>query len=190
MVALDDLGINFEDITEFQMFIMISKQLLQEDTRILLGDLSLADFEYQVNMNDNAERLFCPKTGVVIDRAIYSQITSFVRRLHWLKKNIDRGGNEHSRQYLIERKRRSMRYQRNKKFQSVLYPLISGLCNCEYTHFDVNTVWDMRVFAFYDSLNRVKKIQQARALTNGIYAGTINGKKIDEESLDWLGVLK
>ena len=141
-------------------------------------------------MNDNTERLFCPKTGVVIDRAIYSQITSFIRRLHWLKKNIDRGGNEHSRQYLIERKRRSMRYQRNKKFQSVLYPLISGLCNCEYTHFDVNTVWDMRIFAFYDSLNRVKKIQQARALTNGIYAGTINGKKIDEESLDWLGVLK
>ena len=44
MVALDDLGINFEDITEFQMFIMISKQILQEDTKILLGDLSLSDF--------------------------------------------------------------------------------------------------------------------------------------------------
>lgn len=145
----------------------------------MLGDLSLPDYEYQVNISDGTERLYCPRTQSVIDRGIYTQLSSFIRRLHWMKKNIDRGGNEHSRQYLIDRERRKMRYQRNRKFQSVLYPLISSLCNCEYTHFDLATVWDLRIFAFYDSLHRVKKIQEARALTAGIYAGTVNGKKID-----------
>lgn len=132
-----------------------------------------------MNVTDGTERLYSPSTKLVIDRGVHSQLSAFIRRLHWMKKNSDRGGNEHSRQYLIDRERRKMRYQRNRKFKSVLYPLISGLCNCEYTHFDMTTVWNLRIFAFYDSLNRVKKIQEARALTAGIYAGTVNGKKID-----------
>lgn len=162
----------------------------REDTEILLGDLSLADFEYQVNVREGTDRLYCPKTGIVIDRAIYSQMVSFIRKVHWLKRNNDKGGNEHTRKYLIDRERRKMRYAKNKKFRSVFYPLVSTLCNTESFKYDLNTVWDMHIFAFYDSLRRIQKIQEAKALTAGIYSGSLNAKKIDKESLNWFGDLK
>lgn len=190
MVALDDLGLNFQQITDFQMFVMLAKSLSTEDTSILLGDLSLPDFEYQINMADNTERLFCKKTGVIIDRAVHSQISGFIRKMHWIKKNSDKGGNEHTRQYLIDRERRRMRYSKNRKFQSVLYPLISTLCNCESFKYNMQTVWGLHIFSFYDSLHRIKKIEEARSLTAGIYAGRLDGKKIDQEALNWFGALQ
>lgn len=48
----------------------------------------------------------------------------------------------------------------------------------------------MKVFAFYDSIKRVQKIQGARALMAGIYAGTIDQKKIDTDELNWMGDYK
>lgn len=190
MVVLDDLGLNFEQVTDFQMFVMLVRQLPQEDTAILLGDLCLSDFEYQVNVREGTDRLFCAKTGAVIDRAIYSQIVSYIRRTHWMKRNGDKGGNEHSRQYLIDRERRRLRYAKNKNFQSVLYPMVSTLCNTESFKYDMDTVWRMRIFAFYDSIRRIQKIQEAKALTAGIYSGNLNAKKIDKEALNWFGALK
>ena len=189
MVALDDLGLDYEQISDFQMFVMLAKQLPQQSTSILLGDLSLPDFEYQVSVKDGTERLFCRKNGVIIDRAIHKQVSDFIRKMHFLKPNHDRGGDAEGKRYLLERERRRMRYAKNKKFQSVLYPIISALCNCESFKFDMDTVWKMRIFAFYDSLRRIQKIQEAKALTAGIYAGNINAKKIDKEALNWFGAL-
>lgn len=49
MVALDDVGIRFEDVTEFQLFIMLTRNMKPEDTSLLLGDLDLSQYELQFN---------------------------------------------------------------------------------------------------------------------------------------------
>lgn len=187
MVALDDIGIRFEDVSEFQLFVMLSRSLKQEETSILLGDVDLSAYRLQINPADGAERLYNAKTGSVIDRAIYVQITNFIRTTHNMKKNMDRGGNENARQYLLDRKRQEMQFRKRRRFKSVLFPLISSLCNCEQFKGDINSIWDMKVFAFYDSIKRVQKIMEARAVTAGIYAGTVDSKKIDKEILNWMG---
>lgn len=100
---------------------------------------------------------------------------------------MDHGANDDTRQFLIDRERRRLRYKRNRKFQSVLFPLISAIYNCEYYHGTLDDIWNMKVFAFYDSVKRIQKIQESRALTAGIYAGTVDSKKVEKESLNWFG---
>lgn len=187
MVALDDVGIRFEDVTEFQLFIMLTRNMKPEDTSLLLGDLDLSQYELQFNTQDGSERLYNRKTNSIIDRAIYVQMTDFIRKIHDMKKNMDHGANDDTRQFLIDRERRRLRYKRNRKFQSVLFPLISAIYNCEYYHGTLDDIWNMKVFAFYDSVKRIQKIQESRALTAGIYAGTVDSKKVEKESLNWYG---
>lgn len=103
---------------------------------------------------------------------------------------MDHGENEETRQYLLDRERRKQVRNRRKKFKSILFPLVSALVNCEYYHGSLEDVWNMKVFAFYDSIKRVQKIQGARALLAGIYAGTIDQKKIDTDELNWMGDYK
>ena len=186
MVALDDLGLNFEELTDFQIFVMLSGGIPQEDTAIFLGDLDLRKFEYQLNPNDGTERLYDSESGAVIDRAIYSQVVGFIRKMHFMKRNADKGGNEHTRRYLIDRERRRLRLEQNKKYKSVLFPQVSALCNCCDFPYNMDTVWQVHIFAFNDSIRRIMKIREVQALTAGIYAGTVDGKKIEQESLNWM----
>lgn len=190
MVALDDIGIRFEDVSEFQLFIMLTRNLTPDDTSILLGDVDLSKYELQFNSQDGTERLYNRETKSVIDRAIYIQMTNYIRKIHDMRKNMDHGENEETRQYLLDRERRKQARNRRKKFKSILFPLVSALVNCEYYHGSLEDVWNMKVFAFYDSIKRVQKIQGARALLAGIYAGTIDQKKIDTDELNWMGDYK
>ena len=133
MVALDDMGIRYEEITDFQLFLMLTRNLTPDDTRILT---------------------------------------------------------EHDREYMLAKERRAAKYARRPPhFESVLFPLISALCNHEGFKYNPDTVWDVRIFVFYDSLKRTQKITEARQLTAGLYAGTLDKKSISDDALNWLGNL-
>ena len=190
MVALDDMDIRYEEITDFQLFLMLTRNLTPDDTRILLGDLDLSAYEPQLNPQDGQLRLYNPKTQSVVDNAVYQQITSFIRQMHSMTKKIVKTVTEHDREYMLAKERRAAKYaRRHPHFESVLFPLISALCNHEGFKYNPDTVWDVRIFVFYDSLKRTQKITEARQLTAGLYAGTLDKKSISDDALNWLGNL-
>ena len=91
---------------------------------------------------------------------------------------------------MLAKERRAAKYaRRHPHFESVLFPLISALCNHEGFKYNPDTVWDVRIFVFYDSLKRTQKITEARQLTAGLYAGTLDKKSISDDALNWLGNL-
>ena len=52
------------------------------------------------------------------------------------------------------------------------------------------TVFDMKIYAFMDSVERTKKIKTADILMQSGYSGFgIDIKKIDKNTLNWLGKL-
>ena len=153
----------------------------------MLGDLDLSAYVVNVDPEDHSEVLVNPQSGSIIDMAIYTQIVDYIRQINGLTKNVVKPGNAHAKEYLIKRERQKLRWQKNKKFESVLQPLISAMCNCEQFKFSYADVWDMHLYAFYDSIQRIR---DSAAITAGIYAGTVDGKKIGSDNLNWLGSLK
>ena len=65
MVALDDMGIRYEEITDFQLFLMLTRNLTPDDTRILLGDLDLSAYEPQLNPQDGQLQRGLPTDHVI-----------------------------------------------------------------------------------------------------------------------------
>lgn len=191
MVALDDIGIRYEEITDFQLFMMLTRQLTPDDTSILLGDLNLSEYEPQINATDGTVRLYNRKNQTIIDEAIYQQIVQFLRRMHDIKRKVIITKTEHDREYMISKERRAQRYARRKKQEkSSLFPIVSALCNHEGFKYNSDTVWNVRVFVFYDSLKRIQKLTEARQLAAALYAGTIEKKSISDDALNWLGSLE
>lgn len=49
MVYLDDMGIDFEELTEYDLFLLLFPSLQATDTGILFGDLDLSKFSPAIN---------------------------------------------------------------------------------------------------------------------------------------------
>ena len=65
-----DVGIDWEEMSEFELFyLFISRWVNPDDSKILLGDLRLCDFD--LYKNENGEVIMRDKNGVIIDANIY-----------------------------------------------------------------------------------------------------------------------
>ena len=59
MVELDDIGIDYETLTDYQMFILMIQSIAfnEQDTSILFGDLDLCNFK-EAEDTTNGEHMF------------------------------------------------------------------------------------------------------------------------------------
>lgn len=89
MVQLDDIGIDFTKITDYELFLMLFPSFALTDMNILFGDINFSDISVcKSNKNDQLV-LYSPKNDIVIDKLIYEKIVESIRKIHNLKKKIE-----------------------------------------------------------------------------------------------------
>lgn len=186
MVQLDDLGIDFREISDYELFLLSFEAIKSADTHLVFGDLDTTGFERMVNTHNGALALTNKKTGLVIDMAIHYQICEALRAIHHLKKNIKHAGNVEAKDYLLERARKKLKRRRKKAEASQLESLIIALVNTEQFPYKFDEVLDLTIYQFNESvLQVVKKIDFDNRM-HGIYAGTISAKNMSQDSLNWM----
>jgi hypothetical protein len=188
MVQLDDIGIDFTKINDYDMFVLLFNSVRSHDTAILFGDLDLSGFAPSVNPQNNMVILRDEKSGAVIDRGIHDLICKALRSMNSLERNHKTYGNEDGRQYMIQRAREKLkrRMQRAKTESSNLEELIVALVNTEQFSYGFEDVLRMSIYQFNASLHQViHKIDYDNKM-RGVYAGTISAKEMKPEELNWL----
>jgi len=75
---------------------------------------------------------------------------------------------------------------KERKAKSFLQPLVSTMVNLEGFKSDWSTVWDMKIGAFMDAVQRTQIIVSSKALLDGCYSGNIDTKKIKTKELDYM----
>lgn len=191
---LYDLNIDWEEISDFEVFILLCKSLSLEDTSIIFGDR--IDFSKLVvceNTNTNEPVLVevdsnnnIKYDGILIDSHIYMLFTEYLRKMHGFKKNNERAGNEETKKILIELEREDLKLAQSKEFKSVLKPLIIPMVNCQEFKYNYTSVWELPISLFLDSVKQVQKIKEVGYLMQGIYAGNIDQSKINKKDLQWI----
>lgn len=183
---LFDLGIDWEEISDFDLFMMLAPTLPLEATRIVLGDIDLSKLKpYQNNQNGQIV-LANKETGVVIDMLIYERIVNYLRKVHGLKKKVEHAANKYTKRILIDEDRRNIEMNKNKPYKSFLTPLVSSVkVRMGYTK---DYIRNMGVYEFFDDIQRIQAIQGADALLNGMYCGMIDTSKIKNKNtiLNWM----
>lgn len=186
----DKLHVDFTTVSDFDMFIMTCGRFSSDETGILFGDS--IDFSRMYLIYDkeiNEKVLIDSETDLRIDDSIYYFMVNFLRRVHMLERHFDNPGNDYTKKWMIDKARKLEQRNRNKKYESQLVPLISAMVNCEQFKYKHHEVWDLPLYTFMDSVKRVQKIKNFDQTMSGIFAGTIDSKKISMESLNWLGAL-
>lgn len=190
VMLLDNFGVDYEQISEFQFFILMRQVFSQFDTSILFNNLDFKSFEVVQNNQNNEIILYETAKNIAIDNTIYKLITSYLREIHGFEKKVDVAGNEHTKEYIIQKERRQLSRMKNKKYKSILIPLISAMINCSEFKYNYETVWGLPIYVFMDSVKRIQKIKNYNYIMQGVYSGTIDSKNLSEDSLNWMGNLR
>lgn len=186
MVQLDEIGVDFTTINEWDLFLLFFNTLKGRDTTLLFGDLDLGEFQIAFAGKNNAAFIANKKTGVRIDRVVHGQIASTLRKIHHLEKNIRKPANGDAKEYMIRRAKEKMLRQKKRLSDSQLEGLIVALVNTEQFHYGFEGTRELSIYQFNESVRQVIKKIDFDNKMRGIYAGTVNAKDLSQDDLNWL----
>ena len=180
---LFDMGLDWTQVEDFQLFMMLAPTLPKDKTYILFGDLDFQAMRPFQNKQNGAVVLFNPQTIAVIDELAYGKMHAYLCSAHNLTKKVEKAANEFTKKFMIEEDRQKIAYNQKQPYKSFLRPLISAVkCRMGYT---LDYVKNMGLYEFMDDLNRLQVIVNADALLQGSYSGMVDTSKIPKKNFDW-----
>lgn len=186
MVQLDDIGIDFTSINEWELFLLLFTGLKSQDTSLIFGDLDLSKFQLATNEQNGQIVLLDSENDIVIDRAIHGQIAAAIRKIHHMEKNRHKPGNDDAKKYLLERAREKQKRNKKRSVPSQLESLIVALVNTEQYKYDFERTRELSIYQFNESVRQIiKKIDYDHRMY-GVFSGTIDVKGLRKEDLTWL----
>lgn len=187
MVQLDDMGIDFTTITDYQLFMMLFPMYAKSDLSLLFGDLDTSDFGIYINQQDNSQVIYSPNNNIIIDELIYNDLADTIRKINLFEKVKSKPGNESARKYLLEKERKKQKRNAKKPKEPYLEKLVIALVNTSEFPYNYETCMDLSIYKFNQSF---KQIQQKITFDNtmiGVYAGTVDTSKMtNKDALSWI----
>ena len=179
-----DLGLDWTEMDDFELFMMLVQTLTPDKTSILFGDLDFSKLKPFKN-NQNGDIVLADKeTGIIIDKMIYLRIMSYLRKLHNITPKVEKATNKMTKKVLIEEDRQKILLAKDKPFKSYLLPLISAIkVKQGYTK---DYVRNMGLYEFFDDIARAQVINNADHLLSGAYSGMMDLKKVNKQEFNWM----
>ncbi len=186
MVQLDDLGVDFTSINEYDLFLMLSAGMHNMDTHLLFGDLDFSKLQLATSRQNGMIVLRDEENDITIDRAIHGKIATVLRKIHHLERDRRKPANEEARKYMLERARTKMNRRKGKAQESQIEPLIVAMVNTEQYKYDYESTLGLTIYQFNESVHQiVKKVDYDNRMF-GVYTGNLKADKLSQADLNWL----
>lgn len=99
MVQLDDMGVDYTQITDYELFMMLFPTYAKSDLSLLFGNLDTSDFGVYVKQ-DNSQVIYSPSNDIIIDELVYKDLADTIRKINLFEKVKSKPGNESAKKYL------------------------------------------------------------------------------------------
>ena len=192
-VFLDDIGMDWNEITDFQLFMLLYKQTDPEVVKLLFGDLDLQGFQMFEKRGKDEEVgypvLYNKEQGIEIDEDVYQHIHQYLQIMFGISPEDELTNDRILKKWWLDADRRkALRAEKTKKEDSsTIQPYISACVNHPGFKYKLREVEEMTVAEFWDSVARLQVYESATALMKGIYSGMIsNTKDIKPESYNFM----
>ncbi len=189
MVQLDDIGLDFTQVTDYQLFMMLFPSFVQGDISILFGDVDLSDIQIQKNGQNDTYTLYSIKSNITIDELVYSRMVEIIRKINGLKRETRKPGNNEAKEFRINLERKRQKRNVNKPYEPYLEKIVVALVNRLEFKYNYETVEDLTIYQFNQSFEQIKTSINFDNTMIGVYAGTVDTSKIKDRScLSWLPI--
>lgn len=205
-VQLWDLGIDWNKISDYQLFVGFVPMLQPEQTKVLFGDLNftllkpwprqIPNPKFDENKEEDDEKnpkeiteiiLYDPVNDIELNEADYLQIALCLRTMFGFFPKDEKVLS--FKKDVIEQERANMKRaaEKNKdKSSSTLLPLISSCVNHPGFKYKIEELKDIGICAFMDSVQRLQIYESTTALLKGAYSGFIDTKDIKPEQFNFM----
>lgn len=192
MVMLDELGFDFTEVSEYELFLMlfpciqdICKQS-HEKSELFLRDIDVSKFVLGKDEDTGDYVYVDTESGTVIDKRIHSKLSSIIRNIHKLKKDNRKPANSDAKEYMLDIARRRAKRRTARIERSRLESLIVAMVNAKEFKYDFRSVRDLTIYQFNESVRQVIKRVDYDNYMFGICSGNLRAKDIDKDALNWL----
>lgn len=185
-------GIDWNNISDFELFIYLTSSLPKESTEILFGELDLTKFKEIKNNDEKSVLVYMPDPVIQIDEEVYNRLVGYLRVMFDIHPKTEKAKGKLTKEAIIweDEMNRNValnKAKENKWNQSTLFPLISSALNHPGFKYKKNELREIGIFEFMDSVRRLQIIESSTALMTGMYMGMVDLKdaKINKE-LNWM----
>lgn len=122
---------------------------------------------------------------------LFNNLQLIVKRINYIKDNQEDeiiAGNERAKSFMEKLKKKKEKILKNKKQDINLASIISGVA-WKSNNVNIKNIWDLTIYQLYDAYYRLENIDYYNHTVTGIYSGTIDGKKINLNKINWARVL-
>lgn len=207
-VQLWDIGVDWNEISNYELFLSLVTTLQPNQTEILFGDLDFTKFTHQAriipNPNFDEEKpenekknpktltkpfLYDPVNDIEINEDDYNQIALYLRTMFNTFPEDKYMKTKSFREDIIYEDKLADKLQmekNKKKTTSMFLPLISACVNHPGFKYKIDELRELGVFAFMDSVQRLQIYESSTALLKGMYSGFIDTKGIDPSQFNFM----
>lgn len=203
-LLLWDMGIDWNEISDFQLFSLLIKTLKVENTEILFGDLDLSSFDAYMKQIPNEDEsnnkeesepkqemiLWNPELDIEINEDIYKNIALYIRTMFNIFPKIEKAKGKTTKKWIIEEDRMNLANAKKEDTTSTFLPLIESCCCHAGFKYKKNELREVGIYEFMRSVQRLQIYESTTALLKGMYSGFIDTKGIDKEEFDFMRDIK
>ncbi len=182
---LFDMGIDYEEISDYELFIMLSRTLKKSDTYLLFDNLDLSKFELGRN-DENNIILFNPETNQIIDELAYIKISGYLRKYHGITPKIEKAATKTTKKLLIQLDRDEIARAQRTGYKSQLKNLVSAMMRYPGFKYKSSELKQCSYFEFMDTVYGAQIYVSSTALLKGSYSGMIDTSKINKKEFNWM----
>ena len=182
--ALWDANLDFMKVTDWQLFLMLSRNFNKEDTSLFFGDI---DFQSMEMMKyPETDEVVLTDGNVCITEASYQTFIPYVREMIGYVMKREKAGNKFTKMILIEEDRQNRERNANKPFSSSLLPIVISLVNTEEFSYKYDEAFSLTIYQLMKSYMQIQNKKSAMALYQGSMSGFVDTSKINRKDFSWI----
>lgn len=187
-VQLWDMGVDWNKISDFELFSMLIKTLNSDSTKFLF-DIDWSSFDLVAKFDENGTPipiLFSEKEQLEIDEELYMKIRKYICFMFDIKLENEFCKGKSLKEEIIAKDRADTAKRMAEAKGSVLLQMVSFALNHPGFKYKKNELRSVGYVEFIDSIKRLQIYESTRALTQGSYSGFCDTSKIPKEEFNFL----
>lgn len=190
-LQLWDMGIDWNKISDFELFSMLVRGLTSDVTSLIFGGFDFSILKPFISQDTQSLVLADSDTNpkYIIDELLYLHIREYIRLMFDQYPKVEKAKGKLTKEMIIDEERMKLKAESKKEqvSQSFLLPLISSMVNHPGFKYKKNELREVKIVEFMDSVKRLQIYESTRALMSGMYSGMIDTSKMNlNKELNWL----
>lgn len=189
-LQLWDMGVDWNKISDYELFCMLVKGLNKETTSLLFGDLDFQCFDlYNKKIEDNEIlTLYNIEQNIEISEETYRHMSEYLRLMFNIYPKVEKAKGKATKEAIIDEDRMNLNLElkKNKGYKSMLLPLVSSCVNHPGFKYKLNELREIGIVQFMDSVQRLQIYESTVALNSGMYSGMCDLSKVDKNLFNFM----